>query len=174
MRNTFSFSLKCVFFFLLTAFLFSSCSQVHYTYYKKHKVPYSAPEEIRLAKAIPVKPFLTETETTLKESPAQIKNETAKKSVAKNSDKTNVVSRPESQKIASDFDINKFFREHKLEIKKKGGEGMLDDRTTIIILLVILILVLLALIGDGLLWLLWLALLVLLILALIKYLGLFG
>lgn len=173
MRNPFSFSIKSFLFFLLTAFLLSSCSQVHYTYYKKHKVPYSAPEEIKLAKAIPVKPFLSEAETKLKENPVQIKNEPVQKSIAKKSDKKNIVNSPEVEKPESGFDFNKFFREHKKIIKARGADG-LDDRTMIIVLLVVLILIVLALAGDGLLWLLWLAVLVLLIFALIKYLGLFG
>ena len=173
MNGKFSISLKTILLLITVAFLFASCSQIHYTYYKKHKVPYNAPEEIKLAKAIPVKPFITETETKLKENPAQIKNEPVKKSIAKKSDKKNIVTPPVVEKPGSGFDINKFFREHKNILKAKGGDG-LDDRTMIIVLLVVLILIVLALAGDGLLWLLWLAVLVLLIFALIKYLGLFG
>jgi hypothetical protein len=171
------FSLRSFLFFLAAAFLFSSCSSVRYSYYDKHKVPSSAPEEVKLAKSVPVKPFLTQVENELKENyeitmPPSLSKEPSK-AEAKNTLKEIKNALQEPQKIASGFDINKYFSGHKIEIKKKDG-GMLDDRTTIIILLVVLILLLLAIIGDGLLWLLWLALLVLLIFALIKYLDLLG
>jgi hypothetical protein len=159
---------------LSAALLFSSCSSVRYTYYKKHKVPGAAPEEVKFAKAIPAKPFLAQAEHALKQNAEVAMTVPPSKAEAKNTLKEIRSMIQEPQKIASDFDINNFFTEHKIEIKKKDGGGMLDDRTTIIILLVILILLLLALIGDGLLWLLWLALLVLLIFALIKYLDLLG
>ena len=158
---------------LILACIVASCSNVRYTYYAKRKVAYTPPEEIKYAKTIPSKPFLTQSGETLKENHAQKKNETPEQPIAKNNSKKNAVSQSEPQKIVNDFDINKFFREHKHIIKAKA-DGMLDDRTTIIVLLVILILVLLALVGDGLLWLLWLAVLVFLILLLIRYLGLFG
>jgi len=174
MSSKLSISLKSILLVITAAFLVASCGPVRYTYYKKHNVPSAAGENVKFAKAIPSKPFLAQSEAVLKEIPEQDKNVVPEKADAKVSDTKNSAGKPEPEKISSGFDTEKFFREHKLDIKKKGGDGMLDDRTTIIVLLVILILVLLALVGDNLLWLLWLALVVLLILALIKYLGLFG
>lgn len=152
-------------------FLFSSCSSVHYTYYNKRKVPYTAPEEVKFAKAVPSKPFLSQTETALRENPVQQKSNEAEKPVARNQSRENSVSKQEAEKISSSFDIQKYFSEHKFVLQAKDG-GNIDQRTMIIVLLVVLILVLLALLGDGIFWLLWLALLILLVYALLKYLDL--
>ena len=158
---------------LILSCIISACSNVRYTYYSKRKVPFTPPEEVNYTKPFPSKPFLAQSEAKVRENSLEKKNEVPAKPVATNSVKTNAVSKPEPEKVSNEFDISKFFSEHKYIIKASEADG-LDDRTMIIVLLVILILIVLALIGDGLLWLLWLALVVLLILALIKYLGLFS
>jgi hypothetical protein len=165
---------KTVMVLMTVAVLLASCSSVRYGYYTKHKVPYTAPEPVKYAKAIPVKPFITGTETALRSVPEQKKNTAPERAVAKNSERKTNAEKSEVQKVAGSLDINKILREQANKIKVRGESGNIDDRTMIIILLVILLLVVLALVGDGLLWLLWLALVILLILALIKYLGLFS
>jgi len=168
------FSLRAILFLSLAAFLFASCSTVRYSYYNKHKVPYSAPEEAKLPKAIPAKPFLTQTETALRQSQPPVQEKiTAKNQAPDKEAKTEITNQKEQKKVAGDFDIAKYLREHKHEISARDGSNI-DHRTLMIVLLVVLILVLLALIGNGILWLLWVALLVLLIYALLKYLDLIG
>ena len=170
--NFFQF-LKSILFFFCAVLLISSCSNVRYTYYYKHKVPYTAPAEPKFAKAIPAKPFLTQTETALKQSqPEAGKKMSSNSTYAKPNYKAELNKQAEQKKVSNDFDIGKYFQEHHPVIIAKDNITI-DNRTLMIVLLVVLILILLSLI-PGALWLLWVALLVLLILVLVKYLGLFG
>ena len=166
-------SLSPILFFLAAAILISSCGNVRYTYYNKHKVPYTAPAEPKFVKAIPTKPFLAQTETALKQSQPKANEKAASKnSNIKQNIKAELTNQPEHKKAANDFDIEKYFREHRTVITANDSVTI-DNRTLIIVLLVVLILALLSLI-PGAIWLLWVAILVLLILVLIKYAGLFN
>ena len=151
------------------ACLLSACSNLKYTYYNKHKVPYAAPREAKQVDAIPVKPFIAQTETALKENPQEKKNEAPEKLVAKKAGRKKSVIAPEQEKAPNGFDISKFFREHKYTIKAKSGDTI-DNRTLMIALIVALILIVLALTGDSLLLLLWLAILIILVVFLMRYL----
>ncbi|MBK5283972.1 MAG: hypothetical protein JJE25_01085 [Bacteroidia bacterium] len=159
-------------FLFITAFLLSSCSHIRYSYYTKHKVPYPPPPDAKFAKAIPAKPFITQVESALKEKPVSPKNNTVKNTATEKSADNPKLNKPAQEKLPNEFDIAKYFEEHRKEIIA-GDNVNIDNRTLLIVLLVVLILILLSFI-PGALWLLWVALLVLLIILLIKYLGLFS
>jgi len=157
---------------IIGTFLLSSCSNIRYTYFTKHKVPYTPPPDIKFAKAIPSKPFIAQTENAIKEKPGTTKSNMVKNTTTNKSAENPSLSKPAEEKLPNEFDIAKYFEEHRKEIIARDNVNI-DNRTLLIVLLVVLILVLLSFI-PGALWLLWVALLVLLIIVLIKYLGLFS
>jgi len=159
--------------FTITSMLMTSCSGVKYTYYNKQKVPYTAPEEIKLAKTIPPKPFLSQQESELKgKLPSAPDKKDNQKNIAGDNDKKQETRPSQLQQIFNDKSIAKYIPKQYKNIQSEKNTH--TDRDLMIVLLIVLILVVIALLGDKLLWLLFLALLILLIYALVKYLGIFN
>ncbi len=157
----------------ITSLLMTSCTGVKYTYFNKQKVPHTAPEETKFAKAIPAKPFLSQSENKLKEkiSLAGDKND-KQKTVAENDIQKKVSPPSKLEQILNEINIAKYVpRENKGIQSENKTHG--DDQSLLIVVLVVLIIVLIALIGD-ILGLLFLAVLVLLVYFLVKYLGVFN
>lgn len=159
--------------FTIASLLMTSCTGVRYTYYNKQKVPYTAAEEIKLAKTIPSQPFLNKTESELKEKAASapVKSSKQEKVTPDNSKKKEPIP-AKLQQIFTEKNIAKYIPKQYKNIQSETNTH--EDRELMIVLLVVLILVVIALLGDELLWLLFLALLILLIYALVKYLGVFN
>jgi len=151
----------------------TSCSGVRYTYFDKKKVPYTASEEIKLAKTIPVKPFLNKTESELKEKTASTPDKSTKqKDVAIDNGKKKAAAPASLQQIFNEKNIAKY---NPLQYKNILSEkNTHEDRELMIVILIVLILIVIALLGDNLIWLLFLALLIFLIYILVKYLGIFN
>lgn len=160
--------------FTITSILMTSCSGVRYTYFDKQKVPYTAPEETKLAKAIPAKPFITKTESELKEKASVVQDKGGKqKTVAQNDTQKKEASPATLEQIFNEMNIAKYIPKQYKNIQSENTTHE-QDRTLLIVLLVVLILVVISLLGQDLIWLLFLALLILLIYFLVKYLGIFN
>ena len=163
-----------IFCLIFSAFLFSSCSNLRYTYYSKHKVPFSPSAEAPFVKAIPAKPFLAQTPAALKQKPLSAEqNFSAVNNPIRKEEKIETGNQPAAEKFSNQFDIKKYFKENQIMIRKGSGSGM-DNRTLVIILIIVIALIIVGSVSQGLLWLIWVGLLALLILLLIKYFGLFG
>ena len=166
-------SFTIVVLFAVVSLLLSSCSGVRYAYFNKQKVPYKA-EETKLAKAIPAKPFLTQSENELKEKAFAIRDKKEKqKSAGENPDRKEGASPVTPAKILKELDFAKYIPKVKQSSQSEDSTQE-TDRTLMIVLLVVLIIIVIALLGDELIWLLFVALLILLIYFLVKYLGIFN
>src|SRR5688572_13429085 len=144
--------------FTITSMLLTSCSGVRYTYYNKQKVPYTASEEIKLAKAIPSQPFLNQSEGQLKEKASSVPVKSSKpKDIAPDNGKKKTAMPVKLQQIFSEKNIAKYIPKQIKNVQSESKTHM--DRELAIVLLIVLILVVIALLGDELLWLLFLALL---------------
>ena len=158
--------------FTITSLLMTSCSGVRYTYYNKQKVPYTASEEIKLAKAIPQQPVLNQAEGQLREKVSSGQGKSNKQTDVAPDNSKKKGAPPTLQQIFTEKNIAKYIPKQLKNIQSENS--MHTDRELMIVLLIVLILVVIALLGDELLWLLFLALLILLIYALVKYLGIFN
>src|SRR5689334_12470879 len=172
MKKNGTLTLLFAFLVAVTSLLMTSCSGVRYTYFDKKKVPYTASEEIKLAKTIPVKPFLNKSESELKEKTASTPGNSSKQEATPDNNKKKSSTPAKLQQIFNEKNIAKYNPlQNKNILSEKNTH---EDRELMIVILIVLILIVIALLGDNLIWLLFLALLIFLIYILVKYLGIFN
>lgn len=158
-------------FICITAILITSCSGIRYTYFDKQKVPYTAPEETKLAKTIPAKPFLKQEENELRKKISTVQNKKAEQKNTTASDAQKKQDSSNLQQTINNLNIAKYISNGNKGIQSEKHTA--DDERTLIVILVVLVLVLIALVGDVI-GLLIFALILLLIFFLLKYLGVFS